>query len=126
MRKYMQLEHPHASVENVKFSWKVIRSFKTPLERQITEAVYIANKEAHENLNSKSEFNGPPKRRLGLGNKSNYFQCNICSAKFQNEQELKKHHEMHHNKIACDQCDYNAIGTYDFKQHNQIMHKVDQ
>ena len=123
--KHIQIEHDNCDVNNVKFSWKVLRSFTKPLERQITEAVHISEKDHCENLNSKSEFNGPPQKRLGLGGNLVIFQCKTCSAKFQHDNELKKHHNLHNMPIKCEyrDCEYSAIGKYDIKQHQQRVHE---
>ena len=50
MMKHIKLEHDNCDVNNVKFSWKVLRSFTKPLERQITEAVHISEKDPLEIL----------------------------------------------------------------------------
>ena len=91
----------------------------------MTEAVLISKKGLFENLNSKSEFNGPPIKRLGLGDDPIQYQCNTCAAKFKSDKELSKHNNIHHSQIICEvvACGYKAFGTYDKKLHHQLFHE---
>ena len=49
--------------EAVEFHMRVLRSFKDPLSRQVTEAIMIKNHRG-EILNSKAEFHQPPIVRI--------------------------------------------------------------
>ena len=49
--------------EPAKFEMRVVKSFRDPLSRQVTEAVLIKN-HSGEILNSKSEFHQPPLVRI--------------------------------------------------------------
>ena len=60
MLKHQQERHNGDPVE---FQMKVIKSFRDPLSRQVTEAMLIKNHRG-ELLNSKSEFYQPPLVRI--------------------------------------------------------------
>ena len=51
------------SGDQVEFEMKVVRSFKDPLSRQVTEAMLIKNHNG-ELMNSKAEFYQPPLVRI--------------------------------------------------------------
>ena len=59
---YRHLMEKHDG-EPVQFQMKVVKTFKDPLSRQVTEAVLIKNHRG-ELLNSRSEFHQPPLVRI--------------------------------------------------------------
>ena len=60
MFKHQEEKH---NGEPANFKMKVVKSFKDPLSRQVTEAIMIKNHKG-EILNSKSEFYQPPLVRV--------------------------------------------------------------
>ena len=59
--KHEMTAHQH---EQVKFRMEITDTFKNALTRQANEAVRISTRPSQELLNSKSEFNRPPKARV--------------------------------------------------------------
>ena len=99
MLKHVIKEHDGIK-ENVKFTWKVMKKHTKPLERQVSEAVNINNKNENENLNSRNEFNYHSVKKINLiKEKNSMFNCNVCGALFNNREELEKHSVMFHMRI---------------------------
>ena len=68
--KHVIEDHPGKKVDEIKFGMRVKLTFKSALERQITEAVEIhqAKLKGYKLLNSKSEYNRCSLPRLTVGN----------------------------------------------------------
>ena len=116
----------HTEDDNVKFEWKVKRKFVKPLQRQLYEAK-MTNKTANNViLNTKHEFNSLNMNRLSMMKAD--FQCEVCSAKFQEKAKLEDHVKHMHEHCACsyEDCEYNAIGTIDLKYQVAYRHVREQ
>ena len=58
MLKHIVEKHPDAKIENIEFRAKILKYTRSAFERQIRESVLIQeNRESHNILNSKSEYN---------------------------------------------------------------------
>ena len=62
--KHLQLKHPDRVGEPSTFSYKVERTFRSCLDRQVQEGVRITLDESDELLNSKSEYHQPGVTRV--------------------------------------------------------------
>ena len=65
--KHLNIFHPEheGDVDSPKmFNLKVLQTFKKPLERKVTEAVFINNSKAQIKMNSKAEFLQPAVPRV--------------------------------------------------------------
>ena len=71
MYKHIKKEHSEEE-EKVEFEMKITGRFKTPMARQLDEAIRIQNEKPDTILNSKSEYHGPAiKRKIIEGKKTN-------------------------------------------------------
>ena len=122
MFKHVNDEHC-GECDEVKFSWKVLKKHKKPLQRQIHEAVNISKKGQYENLNSKSEFNYQSVERLSLNKPKFSMTCKICGQLHRNKQEVENHEEKFHNRKLCSKCNYLSFGQRDLEEHDQNTHK---
>ena len=62
--KHLQLKHPDRVGDPSTFSYKVERTFRSCLDRQVQEGVRITTDESDELLNSKSEYHQPGVTRV--------------------------------------------------------------
>ena len=62
--KHLNIYHPEREGDPTVFKIIVIQTFRRPLPRQITEAVFIHNNDADIKMNSKSEFRQPAIPRI--------------------------------------------------------------
>ena len=118
MLKHIEKEHD-GKVEDVEFEWDVIGSFPKPLLRQLNEAICIEHKNEDENLNIKNEYFKNYASRLTSLFK---FQCEFCSKKLEEEEDLKNHIKEVHVRIQCENCPYLSFGKKDMKQHEKYSH----
>ena len=72
IRKHIEEEHP-SNKDEIKFSWKIIKKHKKPLQRQLHEAVRIKHKCEGESLNSKYEYLSQRINRINIENKHKFF-----------------------------------------------------
>ena len=64
LAKHLSEEHPEDEGEAGSFKFEVVKTFKKPIERQVTEAVAIYGCQAATILNSKSEWEQPAVERI--------------------------------------------------------------
>ena len=121
MLKHIKKEHENENPQDIKFSWKISQKFRKPLERQLTEAVNIANAPIDESLNSKGEYNSYILRKLKL--EKHDFQCVECSAKFTQKETMQQHFEAYPQRIICENCEYVSFGKRDFKNQKMMLHR---
>ncbi len=62
--KHLNIFHPEAEGDPTVFKTEVIKTFRKPLPRQITEATMIHNNNAEIKMNSKAEFRQPAVPRV--------------------------------------------------------------
>ena len=62
--KHLNIYHPEYEGDPTVFKITVIQTFRKPLPRQTTEAVFIHNNDAEIKMNSKSEFRQPAIPRI--------------------------------------------------------------
>ena len=119
-----QIENEHADTRNkCEFEWKVINSFRKPMQRQLSEAVYIHNTDKNEVLNLKNEYFSNNIKGLELANSEEEITCNSCGRKFQRDQ-FEEHLTAVHRRYNCTKCDYISFGDRDMKNHTTIKHTV--
>ena len=118
MYKHAKKEHSE-NVENVKFDWKVRKTFKKPLKRQLYEAKCIDSLSEEQSLNSKDEFNGQTLRKLELAKKDKQFNCKVCGKLFNNKEDMRVHFKMFHERIKCNNCEYISYGEKDLMLHQK-------
>ena len=80
LTKHKKIEHEH---EDMKVRMEIVNKFKDPLTRQAHEAVRIHNRgqNQHELLNSKSEFNHPPIKRIIVEKRNFVKKATSCDLK---------------------------------------------
>ena len=123
MKKHIDDEHDGIK-EGVDFSWRVLKKYNKPLQRQLHEAVRIQNKKPEENLNSKSEFNGQRVQRIGLEKSHIVLNCKICGATSETLYKLNEHELKFHTRMNCDEtdCGYISFGRTDLIEHKKNTH----
>ena len=124
MWKHAKDEHPE-DAENVSFDMTIRGIFNRPLRRQISEGVAIQNKKKEENLNSKSEYNGPSVKRRTIEGLTKF--CYLCNYRCKSDIGLIKHKRTMHvtNHIQCDQCDSILNSKDNLESHNRLHHRQD-
>ena len=124
MLRHINAEHVNEK-EEVNFTWKILKKFHKPLQRQIFEANTINNMSENVLLNSKQEFNHLNTKKLQLRKPSEKtFQCNTCGGRFGDSSSLTEHNEKFHKYVQCSSCSYKAIGTTDLKYHSKNFHST--
>ena len=121
MRKHIESVHGNNRSE-CDFEWKVINSFRKPMQRQLSEAVHIHNTKTNELLNLKNEYFSNNIRALELPNSENNITCNSCGHKFDKQNQFKEHFTANHKRYKCSDCDYVSFGDRDLKSHKDIHH----
>lgn len=127
MWKHAKNEHPN-DPESVTFDMKVKGVFNKALRRQISEAISILNKKKEENLNSKSEFNGPSVKRRTIEGLMMF--CNKCEYRCKSDIGLKKHkmsmHVTHETQFKCDNCGDDFDSVTNLRRHTETIHRANQ
>ena len=116
-------EHPN-NKDEIKFSWKIRKKHKKPLQRQLHEAVRIKHKCEGESLNSKYEYLSQRINRINIEKQTQVFHCETCGSKQNSDENLKLHRKKFHVKVPCglSECSYTAIGENDLKEHSKYKH----
>ena len=120
MRRHIEEEHEQES-DNCEFTWKIISTFKKPMRRQLTEAVYINNTREDEILNLKNEYFSNEVKGVTL-NSRKYVTCKECAGKFENMASHQIHFKMNHERLKCSECDYLSYGKRDSDSHFKRNH----
>ena len=116
MVRHIEKEHKDNEKE-VKFTWRVLRKHNKALQRQLHEAVAIANKSDEENLNSKYEYFGQRIKRLNLDKKEKVVSCRVCGMDFQSTSSEREHWRKFHENVKCTTCDFMTFGSYALQEH---------
>ena len=120
MRKHMEMKHEGNS-QDCKFEWKIVGSFQRPIQRQLTEAVYIANTKKNAILNLENEYCSNTLKGVSL-NKKDCYECQECGRKFSMSNDLKNHFTNIHERLSCVKCDFISFGVKDLKNHVERNH----
>ena len=64
--KHLEDKHKNGRGDTTAFSFKVVKTYKKPHERQISEGVRISNSEADLLMNGKSEWMQPAVQRIQM------------------------------------------------------------
>ena len=94
--------HPDKKVKEVKFGMRVKLSFKTALERQVSEAVEIhqAQLNGYQLLNSKSEYNRCSLPRLKMGDHKELLEA-LIEERDKEKKTIEKIRNMKKRKKRC-------------------------
>ena len=127
MYKHIKKEH-NGNMDQVKFKWKIVGSFKKPLTRQLTEAVKIRNNNGVQNLNTKHEFNAQRVNKIVIENSNPKpkFYCHVCGLLSESESERDKHDMKFHRKVKCDVCNSDFYGKWALQDHTKNNHLTDK
>ena len=107
------------------FEWSLVNTFRKPMLRQLTEAVYIYNTKATESLNLKNEYFKNNIEGIQLS-KDQIYTCNKCGRNFETRSNLTEHFKDIHERLECvsGNCDYKSFGSKDHKNHMKLVHKI--
>ena len=117
MLQHVELEHKDLGNKQCDFVWSVIRKFKKPMQRQLSEAISIDNTANDEIINLTNENFKTNIKGIEINKKQYIFQ--FCSRVFDNWNELSKHIKSNHKQYKCQQCDYRVFGSGDINRHNK-------
>ena len=121
MYKHIEREHS-GKMEEADFDFKVIKTFKKPMLRQLSEAVNIQNTKDEECLNLKNEYFSHKTRRYEVMREQKKYQCRYCGREFSEYAELNSHIKMFHERLKCGKCKYISFGKRDFENHQLSNH----
>ena len=62
--KHLHIHHPERERDSSTFEFKVVRTFRKPLDRQVFEGIRIHHDQSDILMNSKAEFNQPAATRV--------------------------------------------------------------
>ena len=123
MKKHIESDHKNNDTV-CEFEWKIINSFRKPMQRQLSEAVHINNTNSKEVLNLKNEYFSNNIKGLELPNLENRITCNSCGHKFDQKTQFQNHFTAVHKRFSCPECDYISFGDRDLKNHSDIHHNI--
>ena len=123
MRKHIESEHENIR-SKCEFEWKVMGAFRKPMQRQLSEAIYIQNTNPTEILNLKSEYFSNNINGLELTNHTRKLTCKSCGSKFDHQNQLEGHVTAVHKTYACPKCSYISFGDRDLQNHENIKHNM--
>ena len=96
MLKHIQNEH---NGDKCDFTWKVMSKFKKPMQRQLSEAINVENRNTNELMNLKNEYFKNNIKGIDLYKKQSI--CKYCSLELENVEELTSHISYVHKQYKC-------------------------
>ena len=102
------------------FVWNVVKGFRKPLLRQLTEAVHIKHAGNDKVMNLKSEYFSNEINGIVLNKKE--MVCKHCSKKFDKLLDMRDHFKLVHEKLQCSKCEYVSFGRKDMGIHVKYKH----
>ena len=120
MYKHMKNEHDNLTRQECEFRWTVVKKFKKPMQRQLSEAISIDSENSEHLLNLKNEYFKANIKGIDLCRKQ--FICTHCSRISENSTVLNEHIMQFHKQYDCEKCDYRAFGLDSLKRHREEKH----
>ena len=97
MRKHIENDHENES-GRCEFEWSIVNSFRKPMLRQLTEAVYINNTKNDECLNLKNEYFKNNINGIQLSKDKSYI-CSKCGGNFETRNDLTEYFKAVHASL---------------------------
>ena len=116
----MKNEHDNLTRQKCDFRWTVVKRFKKPMQRQLSEAIRIDSENSKHLLNLKNEYFKANIKGIDLSRKQ--YICQYCSRISETSTVLKEHITKFHKQYDCEKCDYRAFGLDSLKRHEKEMH----